>query len=233
MTEQLTTTTESAISKLILKGDIGKLNDTEKVQYYHALCQRLGIDPMTKPFDYVTMQGRESLYLNKGGAEQLNRVHNVSMSISHGQKIDEIYIVTARAAVGDRFNDATGAVNVKTLQGDALANALMRAETKAKRRATIGLLGLAMLDETEVDTIPHAKTREAKVEVIEEPTVTVDEWEKLNGITKANHWPSSYVLKWVQSQRTQGKTDVDIYQEALVKFGQLNVPEAAQSATAE
>jgi hypothetical protein len=45
---------------------------------------------------------------------------------------------------------------IKGLQGDALANALMKAETKSKRRVTLSICGLGMLDETEMETIPSA-----------------------------------------------------------------------------
>jgi hypothetical protein len=38
-----------------------------------------------------------------------------------------------------------------------LANALMKAETKAKRRATLSICGLGMLDETEVEDIQGAQ----------------------------------------------------------------------------
>ena len=43
------------------------------------------------------------------------------------------------------------------MNGEALANAYMKAETKAKRRVTLSICGLGMLDETEVETIPDAK----------------------------------------------------------------------------
>ena len=36
---------------------------------------------------------------------------------------------------------------------NALANAIMKAETKAKRRVTLSICGLGMLDETELETI--------------------------------------------------------------------------------
>ncbi|PEP14063.1 hypothetical protein CN552_16210 [Bacillus wiedmannii] len=52
-----------------------------------------------------------------------------------------------------------GAVPISTEDGRKLspvqlAHALMTCETKAKRRATLSLCGLAMMDETEVDTLP-------------------------------------------------------------------------------
>ena len=56
-----------------------------------------------------------------------------------------------------RYTESIGAVNIANLRGEALANALMKCETKAKRRATLDLLGLGMLDETETDSIPGAE----------------------------------------------------------------------------
>src|SRR4029077_13307885 len=52
--------------------------------------------------------------------------------------------------------DATGAVSIKGLGGQLLANAYMKAETKAKRRGTLSICGLGWMDETEADSIPGA-----------------------------------------------------------------------------
>jgi len=49
-------------------------------------------------------------------------------------------------------------VPLGTLKGDALASALMKAETKAKRRVTLSIAGLGWLDETELATIPGVRT---------------------------------------------------------------------------
>ena len=53
-----------------------------------------------------------------------------------------------------------------TLKGDALANALMKCETKAKRRVTLSIAGLGWLDEIELATIPGVQ--------VGEPTATAD-----------------------------------------------------------
>jgi hypothetical protein len=52
---------------------------------------------------------------------------------------------------------ATGAVSIGTLKGEAKANAIMKAETKAKRRVTLSISGMGWTDESEVDSIPSAK----------------------------------------------------------------------------
>jgi hypothetical protein len=56
-----------------------------------------------------------------------------------------------------REDESTGAVTVGDLKGDALVNALMKAETKAKRRVTLSIAGLGWLDETELETIPQSR----------------------------------------------------------------------------
>jgi hypothetical protein len=74
------------------------------------------------------------------------------------EKVEDIYLVTAYAQTSDGRQDSSiGAVSIASLKGDALANAMMKAETKAKRRVTLSISGLGMLDETELETIPSAQ----------------------------------------------------------------------------
>jgi len=147
------------ISNIVLKGDIGGLNPTEKVQYYNSVCERLGLDPAMQPFQLLNLQGKQILYATKSAAEQLTKRYGISHAINDRQTIGDVHIVYVRAtetATG-RYEDSSGAVTIANLKGDALCNALMKAETKAKRRSTLSLLGLGMLDETEVETIPNAQ----------------------------------------------------------------------------
>lgn len=142
------------ISNLILTGDLSKLSPQEKVQYYGKLCKSLGLNPLTKPFDYIILQGREVLYANKNCAEQLRLLHGISVVDSTQEIINNMCIVKVKVQdKNGRYDIGTGVVPLGNLSGDALANALMKAETKAKRRATLSLCGLGMLDETELETI--------------------------------------------------------------------------------
>lgn len=149
------------IQTLIINGDLSKLNPQEKVTYYKLFCQRLGLDPLTQPFKILKLNGKEVLYCDRSGAQQLNKKHNVSHEIKTREKVDDLYVVTCRASIGSRFTDSIGAVTIKGLTGDNLANAMMKGETKAKRRATLDLLGLGLLDETETETIQLAQTVDA------------------------------------------------------------------------
>lgn len=147
------------IENLVVNGDLTSLTPMQRVEYYNKTCNSLGLNPITRPFDYVKLNGKLALYARKDATEQLRKIRKISIVKMDNKKENEIYIVTAYAVDQDGRNDvSTGAVNIKGLQGDALANAMMKAETKAKRRVTLSLAGLGFLDESEVSSIKDAKT---------------------------------------------------------------------------
>lgn len=157
MNQNLQTADElGLVAQVIINGDLSKLSAKQRVDYYNGYCQRLGLDAFTKPFDLLKLNGREILYCTRSGAQQLNKLHNVSHAITSRETNAEagVYMVTSRACLPDgRCTESIGAVNIQGLKGEAYANAVMKAETKAKRRATLDLLGLGVLDETEVESI--------------------------------------------------------------------------------
>lgn len=180
-TNQLTKLTTASLEKLFLKGDLSVLSPEEKMSYYNEYCNRLGLDPFTQPFKLLNLNGKEVLYCDRSGTQQLSKLHNVSHEIKSREVINDCYVVTAQASVEGRRTESIGAVPItkaggewttsqsgkkffkpdgtfKPLTGDDLCNAMMKAETKAKRRATLDLLGLGVLDETEIETIPNATT---------------------------------------------------------------------------
>lgn len=166
MSEVQKQTDTDLVQSLVLNGDLSKMSSDQKVKYYRLFCDRLGLDPLTQPFKILKLNGKEVLYCDRSGAQQLNKIHKVSHEIKSRDFIEAVgvYQVTARASIENRFTDSIGAVNVQGLKGEAYANAIMKAETKAKRRATLDLLGLGILDETETETIPGAKTEDLQLE---------------------------------------------------------------------
>jgi hypothetical protein len=150
------------VEKVVIGGDLSELNAAQRAEYYGAVCRSLGLNPLTKPFEYLTLNGKLRLYALRDCADQLRRLHGISINIANRERMNDIYVVTARAKDRQgREDESTGAVPLGNLRGDALANALMKAETKAKRRVTLSIAGLGWLDETELDTIPqgpHAVT---------------------------------------------------------------------------
>lgn len=151
----------SIANQLILQGDLSKLSAGDKVRYYNGYCERMGLDPFTKPFDILRLNGKEVLYCTRSGTQQLNKLHKVSHLITSRDTNQDagVYIVTSKASLPDgRCTESIGAVNIQGLKGEMYANAIMKAETKAKRRATLDLLGLGVLDESEAESIPNATT---------------------------------------------------------------------------
>lgn len=148
----------TAIERVIVAGDLSKLSAEDRWSYYQGVCQSLGLNPFTRPFEYITLNGKLTLYAKKDCADQLRKLHGVSIEVVSRERIDDVYVVTARAIGRDgRHDEEIGAVSLGNLRGDALANALMKATTKAKRRVTLSICGLGMLDETEVESIPGAR----------------------------------------------------------------------------
>jgi hypothetical protein len=161
---------------IVLRGDLSGLNEQQKKNYYLFRCRQVGLDPAAKPFDLLKLNGKEILYANASATQQLCAIHKLSTQITHRERIDDIYVVSVRVTAADgRVSENQGAVSVGNARGDALANAILKATTKAIRRAVLAHCGLGMLDETEVETIPGA-TRAApvvqteEVQAIETPT---------------------------------------------------------------
>lgn len=148
------------VEQVVIGGDLSKLTPPQRVEYYNRVCKSLNLNPLTRPFDYITLSGKLTLYARKDATEQLRKINGVSITSleKEFQNGLSLYIVTAHAAdrVG-RTDASTGAVNVKGLVGDALANAIMKCETKAKRRVTLSICGLGWMDETEVETVHDAR----------------------------------------------------------------------------
>lgn len=155
---------QEIISNLVLKGDIRGMSPEDKVKYYNSLCYSLKLNPLTQPFQILVLQGRETLYATKTATEQLRKINGISVERIE-QKIERDICITT-VIVKDkngRTDGATGAVNVTNLKGDALANAIMKSETKAKRRATLSISGLGFLDESEIETVHGAQTEMIRI----------------------------------------------------------------------
>lgn len=145
------------IEQVVIQGNLASLTPGQRAHYYGRVCQSLGLNPLTQPFQYITLNSKLVLYARKDATDQLRALRRVSLTITGRETMGDLYVVTARAALPDgRTDEEIGAVAIKGLGGEALANAMMKASTKAKRRVTLSICGLGMLDETEIETIPDA-----------------------------------------------------------------------------
>ncbi len=140
-------------------GDVSKLTAVERKIVYVEMCRAYNLDPLSFPLDYIDNKGKLKIYLNSIGAAQLRDSEallqadrfSISTRIKSRELLDDIWVVTVEAQRGERTEEATGAASILDKYGktspDQKTNALKKAETQAKRRATLSICGFGWDDE--------------------------------------------------------------------------------------
>ena len=148
-------TSGDIMAQVIAKGDLAKLSPDERNQYYSAVCTSIGLNPLTQPFEYISLNGKLRLYAKRDAADQLRKINGISIQIIDKSVQDGLMTVHVRAVdKTGRQDEDLGVVSIGGLKGEGLANAILKTITKAKRRVTLSISGLGFLDETEVADIP-------------------------------------------------------------------------------
>lgn len=147
------------LEQVVIMGDLSKLTSEQRVIYYREVCQSLGLNPLTRPFDYLNLSGRGlQLYANKTATDQLRSIHGINIDGVDHAEVGELYVATVHGHDREgRADTEVGAVDVANLKGERRANAIMKAITKAKRRLTLSLAGLGWLDDSQVGSIDGAE----------------------------------------------------------------------------
>lgn len=141
----------AVIEQVLVQGNLATLPVEQRVLYYNRVCESVGLNPLTRPFEYITLNNKLVLYARRDATDQLRKIHGVSIVSLESKQSGDLLIVVAQASDKQgRTDTATGVVSMKGLSGENQANAMMKAETKAKRRVTLSLCGLGILDETEL-----------------------------------------------------------------------------------
>jgi len=160
------TTAAAALERLVIQGDMSKLQPMDRVIFYRAVCQATGLNPLTRPFDYLTLQGKLILYPNKGCAEQLRQIHGVRVVSMTKPEVDkEERLVSVHVVLEDKYGrrdedfaylpldqevwsgpEGQRRKVLEEAKGVDLANLKMKVQTKAKRRSTLSLCGLGAVD---------------------------------------------------------------------------------------
>jgi hypothetical protein len=148
---------------------INQLTADEKAEMLVLLCERYGLDPITGPFAILQQKGgkkgfdgppREVVYATRSCTDQLAEKFKISREIVDGPLIrdfdgQKMAYAKCRASTPDGRTETASA----TLFVSDLENLLMKVETKAKRRATLAMMGIPMPDELETETFaPGAET---------------------------------------------------------------------------
>lgn len=229
--ELATNETDVAVKvyQTLVNGNLAALTAEERVNYYQAVCQSIGINPLTKPFEFITLNGNLTLYALKGCTDQLRAIHGISIDPPIIVQTDHWITVTVSGTdKTGRRDSEIGVVAAKDMQGHH-GNALMKAMTKAKRRLTLSMCGLGMLDETEVDDLPgYQKQEPSQVPDTASDKMKDEEGRKvLKSIGKTG--PKPEAVQW----RSDWKTALDEvgldFVETVVAFANTGV--VAESAT--
>lgn len=158
--KQLSANLPQIMEKVLIAGDLSKMEAKDRITYYLKTCESLGMNYLTKPFDLITLNGKMVLYPNRSGTDQLRKIGSVDTKIisKSFDKETGCFTVVAQATLPNgRTDEDMGVVYCAGMKGDALANAQLKAMTKAKRRVTLSIMGLGWVDESEVDSIRGAK----------------------------------------------------------------------------
>ena len=165
-------TSQGAIERAILNGDLKSLSEVERLQYNFALCRSLRLNPLTRPIDYIESQGKLKVYINAVGVASLRAMHGISTKITHREtdKNNYHYVTAIATDSNARSEESTAIVHLcdrygKQLIGQERANKMMACESKAKRRATLALVGIPWADSGVVKT---STTYDPPLDVVEE-----------------------------------------------------------------
>ena len=200
----------NAIESAVIGGDLSKLTPEQRIGYYNAVCKSLGLNPLTKPFDYIILNGKMTLYARKDAADQLRKLNSISIDKPDIQFQDDWIIVSVVAydKTGRKDSDV-GVVSRKDMRGD-FGNALMKAVTKAKRRVTLSICGLGMLDETEIETLPDAR----RPAIVDLPT---EQLEPPTQDPTDPYWDLPLTVKTMMSSKN-GQALIDLSNDVLHKI---------------
>lgn len=141
-----------------LKGDVSGLSPQDREAHYIKLCRALRLNPLTQPLQWLRLNGKEVLYVARGATDQLAALNRLTRETVRGPEVVDIGgtkvgLCVVKVTLPDGRSETAHA----TLPAADPVNLYMKLETKAKRRATLSILGLGILDETELETIPASE----------------------------------------------------------------------------
>jgi len=130
-----------AIQDILTKenGKCDNLSDEQKVEYGNWLSMKMGVSPDLRPIDFIPTKNGLKPYLNKGAAELIRDVRSISVTAITVSEQNGMYVVICNVRdTKGRIDSDIGAWP----KGEEPHNSLMKAVTKAKRRATLSMCRL-------------------------------------------------------------------------------------------
>ena len=159
-------------------GRCDRLNEEQRADYINYLCGKIGIDPTFRPVDLIKTKNGIKPYLNKGASELIRDIRKISIDDMQIKDVNGMWVATCRVRNAEGRCDTDIGVCLKDGTSASPMNqndSLMKAVTKAKRRATLSMCGLgAIIEEAHpTEYNGEAETQECKSQILleDEPTV--------------------------------------------------------------
>jgi hypothetical protein len=95
----------AALQQILATGDLAPLAPEQRVAHYLTFCHSLGLNPLSRPLDWLVLDGKLVLYPNKSCAEQLRRLHQISVRKVRAEPIGELFVVEVEGRTPDGRTD--------------------------------------------------------------------------------------------------------------------------------
>lgn len=193
-----------------LGGDLSPLSPSQRSQYYLARCASMGLDPASKPLDWITFQGKLACYPNVGAAAQLADKRNIQVDLGEIRREDGMLVCRGRGKTpSGRVAERTAYLDVGNAKGQDLANLFMKLESKTFRRVIAALTGWAAADAEEMIEQGGRRVRieeDLSAQGLQQPSqaalpAVVEEDEK----ARSQRLAREFLAEW----RAQGFSDTD------------------------
>jgi hypothetical protein len=143
--------------KFVPMYDLSSLNEEQRQGYVEALCEHLGLRPelglVRLIWDDDGSTNRKLVaYVLKGGTDIIRANRKITTkSLTNTMLGGAVTFTCTGEDIENRQEIAVGSKSIDGLQGKALDDAVMTAQTRATRRMTLQFVGGGVLDESEVN----------------------------------------------------------------------------------
>jgi len=171
---------DEAVQSLVLHNDVARLTPAQRVGWFLRRCVDAGLSPYSTPFDFLTLDGKVVAYPNARCAEQLRRLHQISIKVIRREDVGDLHVVeveartpSGRTDIASKWVPIVGSSRdgkQYPLRGQKLADAYAKAETGAKRRVTFSLGGLGGMPDLEDTAGARRVYLDADGNIVEHPS---------------------------------------------------------------
>jgi hypothetical protein len=206
-------------------GRCDQLSDEQRAEYANWICGVMGVKEFLRPVDFIPTQAGIKPYLNKGAAEIIRDARGISVTEIKVDEANGLFVVTCN--LRDR-NGRTDSDIGAWPKGSEPHNAMMKAVTKAKRRATLSMCRLGGLVEEAHPTEYAPEQQECKSQILLE-----DEGEAkktfrdvcLSKVDRDELKPEILVKLLNQTWRLTGTNKIDDAAKWLQENGEISLKE--------